>query len=282
MVKQVELAIPRSIHPDRNAALGGKSFYFFDLDENVFRVESAHYVFHKKTKTPLEVPGALFWQEFDRIGKVGQFKDFEVNIDDDTGSFRRFRDLPDVDISKQPLLEDLEMALRQEGWKGPSWNHFHHAVLNQRPIAVITARGHHPDTVAAGLDLFAQKGYLPTIPNYLDILPVSHPTVTEKLGGGSVPELKRKAIRHAVEMAFETYGQSDFHRFGMSDDDPKNVQKIIEEFIALKKDYPNNAFFIIETTRGNFNKWEIFPDHAEKKRIGAAEQLSLFNSCELE
>ena len=59
------------------------------------------------------------------------------------------------------------------------------------------------------------------------------------------------------------------------DDDPKNVQKIIEEFIALKKDYPKVAFFIIETAKGQVNKWEIFPGHAEKQTLNPAEQLRL-------
>lgn len=279
MAKQVEMPIPRSVHPDRNASLGGKSFYFFDLDENVFRVESAHYVFHKKTGEPLEVPGATFWKQFDRIGHVGIYKDYDVNVDDVDGSFRRFRDLQNVDTAEQPFLQDIYEAIKEEGWRGPAWNHFHHAVLNQRPVAVITARGHHPDTVAAGIDVFSQRGYLPTVPNYLEILPVSNPAITKQLGGGSVPELKRKAIRFAVERAFEVYGESPYHRFGMSDDDPKNVQKIIEEFIHLKKDFPNNAFFIIETAKGRCNKWEIFPDHAEKTVISAQEQLTLFNEC---
>lgn len=282
MVKQVPLSIPRPVHPDRNAAEGGKSFYFFDLDENVFHVESAHYVFDKKTKEPMEIPGDLFWREYDKIGRVGAFKNYYIDEESEDGSYRRFRDLVDVSVDEQPFIEDIQAALSKDSWMGPSWNHFHHAVLNQRPVAVITARGHHPDTVAAGLDVFSQRGLLPTIPNYLDILPVSHKDTSQRLGGGSVPELKRKAIRHAVELAFETYGENPFHRFGMSDDDPRNVQKIIEEFIALKKDFPSNAFFIIETTEGHCNKWEIYPDHAEKTEITAAQQLSLFNECTID
>lgn len=275
MVKQQELPIPRAIHPDRNAEKGGKSFYFFDLDENVFHVESAHYVFHKKTQEIKELSGKIFWEEYDTIGKKGFLKDYEVRPEDLQGSFRRFRDIPGVDMSQQPLLEDLEKALQNGEWMGPSWNQFHHAVLNQRPVAVITARGHHPETIRAGMQMFRDKNILPSLPNYLSVLPVSHPEVTQILGGGSVPELKRKAIRYAVELAFETYGLNEYHRFGMSDDDPKNVQKIIEEFIALKKDYPKNAFFIIETTRGQNNKWEIFTDHAEKHALQPGEQLSL-------
>jgi hypothetical protein len=275
MLKQQSLPIPPFVHPDRNAALGGKSFYFFDMDENILHIDSAHFVFHKVTKERKEITGRIFTQELDNIGVRGFLKDFEILPDDMQGSFQRFRDLPQVKIEEQPLLLDLEKALAAGEWMGPSWNQFHHAVLNQRPVAIITARGHLPETIKSGLSILKTRGLLPSDPNYLTVLPVSHPEISPLLGGGTVPELKRKAIRYAVEMAFKTYGYSDHHRFGMSDDDPKNVQKIIEEFILLKKDYPKVSFFIIETTHGRANKWEIFNDHAESTLIEPDQQLAL-------
>lgn len=275
MSQQQRLPLPHNVHPDRNADKGGKSFYFFDLDENIFHVNSAHYVFHKESKVMLEVPGRIFWQDFDNIGRSGFLKDYEVIADDENGSFQRFRDNPASETSNQPFLEDVLKALEIGDWAGPSWDYFYHAVLNQRPISVITARGHHPETIRAGLKLFVDRGHLPHEPNYLSILPVSHPETQKNLAGGSIPELKRKAIRHAVELAFKTYGENPYHRFGMSDDDPKNVQKIIEEFTYLKRDYPDNAFFIIETTQGQVNKWEVFSHHAEKTSVPNYEQLSL-------
>lgn len=275
MVRQQELKITRPIHPDRNADKGGKSFYFFDLDENIFSIESAHYVFHKISKEMMEVPAKEFWQEFDNIGKSGFLKDYEVRLDSE-GSFRRFRDTPEFSFEQQPFYQDLHHALRGGMWMGPSWNHFEHAVSNNRPVALITARGHHPETIKSGLKLFTSNNILPQDPNYLTVLPVSHPEVTAQLGGGTVPELKKKAIRYAVEEAFRVYGYNDHHRFGMSDDDPKNVRKIIDEFMILKKEFPKVAFFIIETTHGSVNKWEIYPDGAEKHSIEPTEQLKLF------
>ena len=277
MVRQQELPIPREKQPDRNSSLGGKSFYFFDLDENVFHVESAHYVFNKSTGERKEVPGKLFWEEIDHIGKKGILKDFEIRPDDHiAGSFQRFRDVEGQPHHQQPFIEDLERALDSGEFKGPSWNEFHHAVTNQRSMAVITARGHHPETIKAGIEQFTKRKILDGTPNYLSVLPVSHPDIQKTLGGGTVPELKRKALRYVVEEAFKLYGYNDYHRFGMSDDDPKNVQKIIEEFTRLKKDYPKVSFFVIETTRGRSNKWEVFADYAEKQALAQGEQLSFF------
>ncbi|MBY0385444.1 hypothetical protein K2X05_09820 [bacterium] len=276
MVRQQELPIPREKQPDRNASLGGKSFYFFDLDENVFHIESAHYVFHKKTNEKKEIPGKIFWEEMDSIGKKGFLKDYEIRPDDLEGSFQRFRDIPEQPHTQQPFIEDLQNALKLGDWMGPSWNEFHHAVTNQRAMAVITARGHHPETIKAGIALFTQKKILDSLPNYLSVLPVSHPEIQATLGGGTVPELKRKALRYVVEEAFKIYGYNDHHRFGMSDDDPKNVQKIIEEFTVLKKDYPKVSFFVIETTKGQSHKWEVFVDHTKKQALHPGQQLSFF------
>lgn len=110
MVRQQELPILRPVHPDRNAEKGGKSFYFFDLDENIFSIESAHYVFHKSTNKMMEVPAKDFWYEFDDIGKKGFLKDYEVRLDGE-GSFRRFRDTPNAAFEQQPFYEDRKSVV---------------------------------------------------------------------------------------------------------------------------------------------------------------------------
>ncbi|MNT89606.1 hypothetical protein D3C72_2303660 [compost metagenome] len=43
----------------------------------------------------------------------------------------------------------------------------------------------------------------------------------------------------------------------MSDDDPKNIQLILEEMTRLKARYPEMSFFMIETQNGNFIKHEV-------------------------
>ncbi len=50
--------------------------------------------------------------------------------------------------------------------------------------------------------------------------------------------LKRLAIRNAVEMALYTYGHKPQHRFGMSDDDPGNVDLIIKVMADCKTRHP--------------------------------------------
>jgi hypothetical protein len=205
-----------------------------------------------------------------------------LRFDDTTGSFRRFRDIPANELekaAKQPFIEDLLEILGQEDfrWKGPSWSTFFHAVYNQRPVSVITARGHHPETIKDGINTLLQFGHIPTTPNFHGIYPVSHPETKVLLGeeNASIARLKQLAIRHTVEEAFRLYGHNPNHRFGMSDDDPHNIELMLEEMILLKKDYPEVAFFLIETHADQHFKYEVHPNHVNKQSLGD-HQLAFF------
>ena len=133
-----------------------------------------------------------------------------------------------------------------------------------------------------GINLMVRDGHLPHTPNYLSIYPVSNPDVRLELGDKklvqSVPELKRAAIRESVEKAIQVYGHSPYHRFGMSDDDPKNVELITEEMKELKRKYSDMSFFVIYTKQNTFEKKEIIIPR--KRRTPSTEpkpeQLGLF------
>lgn len=265
---QLELGLLRVPEKDRNLHLGGRSFYFFDFDDNVAFLSTALVLFHRQTGEELLITSGEYARENQNIGKRGVFADYEIRWDDVTGTYRNFRDHSPEQLQKlgqktQVFLQDLAEALGLPDfqWKGPSWSCFYHATFNQRPVSVITARGHAPVTVQEGISLWVDAGHLPQAPNYLSVFPVSHPQVRRDLGDTesklSVPELKQKAIRASLEQAILTYGYSPHHRFGMSDDDPRNIQMIYEEMSRLKTDYPELSFFMIETHGGDFTKHEI-------------------------
>lgn len=265
---QLELGLQRTPEGDRNLHLGGRSFYFFDFDDNVVFLSTALILFHKQTGAELALSSAEYARENQNIGLRGPFADYERRWGHQTGTYRNFRDhdheqLLSLGLKTQIFLKDLADALGKPDfqWKGPSWSCFYHATFNQRPVSVITARGHAPDTVKDGINLWVDAGHLPQAPNYLSIYPVSHPEVRLELGDAelklSVAELKQKAIRASLETAIRTYGYSPHHRFGMSDDDPRNIQLIVEEMGQLKTDYPELSFFMIETHGGEFTKHEI-------------------------
>jgi hypothetical protein len=286
-VTQLELGIQRTPEPDRNFAHGGRSFYFFDLDDNVLFLDSKIYIFNKHTGEELALSTGEFAAISRRIGVPGPLEDYETRDNDATGSFRRFRDLADIqDPKHQPFVTDMLEAIKKPDikWKGPSWNCFVHASLNQRPMSIITARGHHPDTIRTGLELLAVAGHIPAKPNFMGMYPVSHEQVRRDLGdtsdvGGpraSVSQLKKAAIIASVETAMQIYGANPHHRFGMSDDSPENLELIIDALRILKGRHPQNGFFVIDTHQDRFVKQEVRIDSIETQTLDGANQLELF------
>jgi hypothetical protein len=276
---------------DRNFHLGGRSFYFFDFDDNVAFLSTPIIIFNKKTGAEVALSSGEFAHENKSIGISGLYADFYMDFNDASGSFRHFRDkeFNPLEISsgkKQGFVEDILKALKEVDthWKAPSWEYFYHATYNHRPVSLITARGHHPTTIIEGVNQLVKAGYLPNAPNYHSIYPVSNPEIRKNLGdinlNQSVAELKKHAIRASVEKAIELYGYSPFHRFGMSDDDHKNVELITEEMRDLKHKYPEMSFFVIETFKDSFSKREVLM-HETREIISAKEstkpQLSLFD-----
>jgi hypothetical protein len=284
---QLELPISRSQEPDRNFEKGGRSFYFFDFDDNVAFLTTAIFLRHRVTDQEIQISSREFAQQSAFIGKEGLYADYTVDPDAKAGSFRCFRDrdfswMERMVGRRQMFVEDLASALGMPDlhWKGPSWNCFYHAVFNARPVALITARGHHPNTMVEGIRLWVEEGHLPYEPNYLALYPVSHPEIKKQLGlpeSHSVPHLKQKALREAVARAKQVYGDNPHHRFGMSDDDPRNIEWITREMRELKYENPKMSFFIIQTHGEHMVKSEIFADRVEDQILASGAQLKLFD-----
>lgn len=284
---QLEFSFGRPKEKDRNHHLGGKSFYFFDFDDNVVYLSTPIVLFHKKTNAEVFVGSGEFAQENKRIGSSGPYAEYFLNFDDLSGSFRYFRDhnfglLDKIVRKKQTFVQDVAKAIQnaEYDWKAPSWNCFYHATFNHRPMSVITARGHDASTIEEGVKLMVNEGHLPHHPNFLSIYPVSNTEVRIALGDkelkSSIAELKRGAIRESVEEAIRVYGYSPHHRFGMSDDDPHNVELIMEEMKWLKRKYPEMSFFVIHTHKDHFVKNEVLGHRSKReKKSQKFEQVAL-------
>lgn len=287
---QIELGIDRVPERDRNYHLGGRSFYFFDFDDNILFLTTPIIVFHKTSGAEIGISSGEWALHHYQIGKAGPYRDYEILDDGPRGSFRHFRDhdedgLRRLGARRQLFIEDVAAALGFPDlqWKGPSWECFYHAAFNQRPVSVITARGHHPETLKDGIRLLVKDRWLPLEPSYLSVLPVTHPETRRALGDVgttmSVAQLKQQAIRESVELAIRRYGYSPHHRFGMSDDDPKNIQLIAEEMTRLKARFPEMSFFLIETHEGKFLKHEVGHGGWKSDRLVQEGQMSLFETA---
>ncbi|MEK6773669.1 MAG: hypothetical protein AABY64_06995 [Bdellovibrionota bacterium] len=285
---QLELGMQRAREKDRNHHLGGRSFYFFDFDDNIAFLTTPLVLFHKKTDQELHISSGEWAKAHSLIGLSGIYQDYEIRFDDRIGTFRYFRDqelseLERLGYEHQIFVKDVKDILKfpDFDWKGPSWECFYHATFNQRPISVITARGHSAETLKEGIRIFVENKVLPLEPNYLSLFAVSNNQTRLELGDDqfimNTAQLKQKAIRASVERAVEIYGYNDHHRFGMSDDDPKNLQLIYDEMKRLKSDYPQMSFFLIETHNGDFIKHEITLSSTQSIVL-SHHQLSLFET----
>ncbi len=285
---QLEFGIESPTTPDRNFAEGGRSFYFFDFDDNVMNLPTLLFLFHTETGDEKAISTREFSLISHELGKLGFWKDYEIRLDEQTGTFRRFRHhhfnlWERIKGKKQPLVEDLVKIIKENEqlWKGPSWNFFWHAVHNSRPLSIITARGHRPQTIKEAIEILLLHRHISRRPNYLSVYPVSNSDIRVQLGDSNktwhTAKLKQEAIKFSVHEAFKVYGQNPHHRFGMSDDDPVNIKLIVDAMQDLKKTYPENSFFVIDTHKGQLSKREIVKEGVQSPQALAGRQLNLFN-----
>lgn len=254
---------------------GSISFYFFDFDDNSMFLETPVFLKNKKTGEVMQLGTSEFATKRGDLGKPGPLQDFDYF----DGTYSHFRDIPADQLSdgqKQYFVEDIEAALAEppEKWQAPAWPLLVYASEKQRPTAIVTARGHSRATIEAGVGVLVERGYLSEMPNFLEIYAVSNPDIVEELLE-SVPDekererirnlddrtsaLKRIAIRNIVDKAVAEFGLEPPHRFGMSDDDPMNVDLIIKAMADCKSKYPDKRFFVINTHEGEHVKLEVFP-----------------------
>lgn len=239
---------------------GSESFYFFDIDDNLLFLPTLIYLWNAETQAEKAVSSGDFAAIQNLLGRPGDWQAWTIY--DDT--FRDFRDRPDVPMVDQAFIRDLNAALAGAAvWQGPSWPLLVHTADKGRAIAMVTARGHAPATIEAGLALLVERGLLASVPPILGIYTVSNPDVRKLVGAEdpamTTPSVKKRAIKHAVGIALDRYGAAPPHRFGMSDDDPNNVVLAISAMRDCKADHPDKRFFVINTNHEEYVKLEIFP-----------------------
>ena len=242
---------------------GSISFYFFDIDDNLLFLPTKLYLWNAETRTEMVVTSGEFAAVQNALGRSGKWQSWAIGPE----TFRDFRDQPNVAAADQVFVRDLRTAVSTgTAWQGPSWPLLVHAAKHQRPIACVTARGHEPGTIEAGLRELVSLRLLEAMPPVLALYTVTNPGVRAALGASdpamTVPSIKKMAIRDAVAKALQKYGAEPPHRFGMSDDDPNNVTLAISAMRDCKVKYPDKRFFVINTNHEEFVKLEIFPmDH---------------------
>ena len=270
IIRKDSAPVAKSKSPPRDL-----SFYFFDFDDNIMFLATPILIRNTTTRRSKKVSTADFAGARMIIGQDGPWKEFELF----ENTYSHFRDIPSEKLKagqQQYFVEDVAKAVAMPGtaWQAPSWSLFVYACEKRRPVAIITARGHSRETLQAGIRVLAEKKLIPREPVYLAVYPVGHPQVIDELieslddpkereriraSQNNTSDLKRIAIRNAVETAMRVYGANPDHRFGMSDDDPANVDLIVKAMCDCKTKYLTNRFIVINTHKGEWVKLEVFP-----------------------
>lgn len=242
-----------------------QSFYFFDFDDNVMFLDTSILIQNTVTTEVTRMRTSDFAHIWPRFGQPGEWQEYALFKD----SYKYFRDIPPDQLddgSAQHFVSDVRQAVttrEPNDWQAPSWAFFAHACALQRPLSIITARGHHPETIKEGISQLKLEGWIEHEPNYLTVFPVSNDEVRLALGDVdsslTVPSLKKLAIIRSIEVGLEKYGEDLPHQFGMSDDDPHNMQLIIEAMRDSKLSHPDKRFFVFNTHVQNTVKLEVLP-----------------------
>jgi hypothetical protein len=143
----------------------GVSFYFFDVDDNVMFLTTPLLIKNTSTNEIEEISTGEFALINPFLGKSGDWADWAIYKD----TFKFFNDIPESQKGKrkeQYFVRDIQKAIESEDdkWQGPSWKLFQGACSIQAPLAIITARGHSPETIMEGIKVLYENKLISNIP----------------------------------------------------------------------------------------------------------------------
>ena len=210
-----------------------------DFDDNIFVTPARIMVWNRATLKETGFSTAEWSLVKEKIGKEHPWKDFVLRPD----GLRYFGDTSPagLDLFKQ----QIEQALGDGNWKGPSWNAFKEAMSRpstRRHTTIITARMHSPEAILRGLQVLVDRGLLPALPDKENLYAVLWPGFPERFIGKDSAESKAKVMLHLLDQIEATpvpgnaswvedregTGRAKLHLWGFSDDDFGNFAKALE------------------------------------------------------
>jgi hypothetical protein len=250
-------------------------YYAFDWDDNILMMPT---VIHMEHLVNGEwVPEDVSTEKFSKVRNEKDWRPAE-------NAYSEFRDIGPR--GQNAFMEDMLIALKNKNY-GPSWDKFIQCLTSGSIFAIITARGHEPDTIrdaveyiiknilteeqrnemSANLmafqDMFVQNfdimrdiSFGTLLSAYLDkcdFVGVSSPSFQEKYpGDASNPEKAKTVALNEFIDRVNSYGKKigGDVRLGFSDDDPGNVNKVREYFNEISYKY-DISFAVIDTSDAN-------------------------------
>ncbi len=146
----------------------------FDWDDNLVYMPT-QITLYRKAGIPNGLPETrgVSTDDFalirDKIGKSGEWENYELRKTATENSFLRFGPAGDGPGGRNYFLEDLKETILsgKSGWKGPAWDAMIFALSNEetaKNFGVITARSHLPEEMLEAFEWLRSIGYIRHLP----------------------------------------------------------------------------------------------------------------------
>ncbi len=230
----------------------------FDWDDNIFNMPTEIMLWNKKTQEEFGVSTSKWALIRQSVGQPGDWEMFEVIPKGKPhASLRFFGD--EIGDGVNHFRSDIVKALKESAdkWKGPSWDAFVIAMSHEetaKNTTIITARGHSPSTMLAGLAYLKDQGYLKHLPPKENLFAVMYPEIQPKkyFAEATSPSVAKALVMMDLldNLAMVPFdAKSSFvtnsdntgigirHLWGFSDDDYGNYETAVRSLSEeIKKD----------------------------------------------
>jgi len=253
-------------------------FSIFDWDDNLLMLGTPIHFEHKVNGE--WIPEDISPKEFvDLKEKFPQYWDNDDWRCDFDTAFLEFRD--NGPRGTNAFLEDTKKALELKDY-GPSWNDFIRTLISGELFAIVTTRGHEPDTLRKSVEYIIynelkqrdhdkmlnnlmkyhdafDKDFDYLIDDYLNncifigIMSESFKnTIGNKASSKNVAKAKEQAVKYVIDK-FSKYGKMiDVPtKIGFSDDDKDYYNSVKNLFIGNNELFDNIDFYVFDTSDSN-------------------------------
>lgn len=250
-------------------------YYAFDWDDNILIMPTKIHM--EKEENGNWIPVDVSTEEFSKVRKLDNWRT-------KGSSFSDFRD--SGSRGNKSFIEDVKIAIKNKQF-GPSWNKFIECMMKGSIFAIITARGHEPDSMRDAVewiifnimnleeknemganltafrdmfnpnyDILRESSFKTLVNNYLDkcdFVGISSPSFREKhnIGDAMSPEKAKILALNEFVTRLKKYAKivGGESRFGFSDDDPSNVEHVRKYFGEISSLYDDISFYVYDTSK---------------------------------
>lgn len=231
-----------------------KKLFIYDWDDNIMIMPSILHLEEKSGTNWVRVE--VTPSRYAKIKNNANFRDFGEES---------YFDFHNNDI----FIEHLDMAITNKSF-GPSFKNFKETLINGDDFAILTARGHSPHRISAGVMLLIIKTFTPSelnkmihnvgsIAKYLDNQEYYTVSSEEFIHQFQIDESvktkdrKSKALYKYITEQLKYYNDFIIDEFEVifSDDDVDNIEAAVALFHKLKVIHPIVEFKVLDTSKKN-------------------------------